>query len=114
METKTVEQPNTEAVKPPDRKRILWDDTDMRSVYANVFNAVPTQEEIIVVLGTNQTWHAAQKDIKVKLTDRLVLSPHAAKRLSALMSHVVADYESKFGPLDKEAPPPPAEASTVH
>ena len=48
----------------------------------------------------NQAWHAGQKEVKVQLTDRVVLSPFAAKRLSILLNNVLADYEKKFGTLE--------------
>jgi hypothetical protein len=80
--------------------KIVWDDSNMRSVYANVSNVAGGREEIVLLFGMNQSWHAAQKEVKVQLTDRVVLSPFAAKRLSLLLSAVVADYEKKFGKLE--------------
>ena len=83
--------------------KIVWDDSNMRSVYANVVNAAGTREEIVLLFGMNQAWHSGQKEVKVQLTDRVVLSPFAAKRLAVLLNNVVQDYEKKFGALDLEA-----------
>ena len=83
--------------------KIVWDDSNMRSVYANVVNAAGTREEIVLLFGMNQAWHSGQKEVKVQLTDRVVLSPFAAKRLVILLNNVVRDYEQKFGALDAEA-----------
>ena len=83
--------------------KIVWDDANMRSVYANVVNAAGTREEIVLLFGMNQAWHSGQKEVKVQLTDRVVLSPFAAKRLVLLLNNVVRDYEKKFGALDVEA-----------
>ena len=80
--------------------KIVWDDSNMRSVYANVSNVAGGREEIVLLFGMNQSWHAAQKEVKVQLTDRVVLSPFAAKRLSILLNNIVADYEKKFGKLE--------------
>ena len=80
--------------------KIVWDDSNMRSVYANVSNVAGGREEIVLLFGMNQAWHAGQKEVNVQLTDRVVLSPFAAKRLSLLLSAVVADYEKKFGQLE--------------
>jgi hypothetical protein len=80
--------------------RIVWDDSNMRSVYANVSNVAGGREEIVLLFGMNQAWHAGQKEVSVQLTDRVVLSPFAAKRLSILLNNVVADYEKKFGKLE--------------
>ena len=80
--------------------KIVWDDSNMRSVYANVSNVAGGREEIVLLFGMNQAWHAGQKEVNVQLTDRVVLSPFAAKRLSLLLNAVVADYEKKFGALE--------------
>lgn len=79
--------------------RIIWDDTNMRSVYANAANVAGGQEEIVLLFGLNQSWHSGQKDIKVALSDRVIMSPHAAKRLSILLSNVIQNYEKQFGKL---------------
>jgi len=38
------------------------------------------------------------------LTDRIVISPFAAKRLNMLLQAVVAEYEKRFGTLNVDAP----------
>ena len=84
----------------PNRLRVKWDDANMRSAYANVCNAVSTREEVVLLFGLNQTWHAGQKDVTVQLTDRIILSPHAAKRLQVLLTQLIKQHEDRFGPLD--------------
>jgi hypothetical protein len=84
--------------------RILWDDSNMRSVYANVSNVAGGREEIVLLFGMNEAWHAGQKEVKVQLTDRIVLSPFAAKRLSVVLNGVIQDYEKRYGVLDIGAP----------
>ena len=83
--------------------KIRWDDSNMRSVYANVCNVAGTREEIVVMFGMNQAWRADQKELTVQLADRIVLSPYAAKRLASLLNNVIKDYESRWGTLDIEA-----------
>lgn len=80
--------------------KIVWDDSKMRSAYANVANVAGGREEIVLLFGMNQAWHAGQKEVNVQLTDRIVPSPFAAKRLSILLNNVLADYEKKFGRLE--------------
>jgi len=87
--------------------RIVWDDSSMRSVYANVSNVAGTREEIVLLFGMNQAWHAGQKEVKVQLTDRIVLSPFAAKRFSILLNNVLQDYEKRYGALEVGAPQTP-------
>ncbi len=79
--------------------RIRWDDTNMKSSYANVCNVASTREEIVLLFGINQAWHSGQAEIPIQLTDRLILSPHVAKRLSILLDNVLKEYESRFGQL---------------
>ena len=83
--------------------KIHWDDTNMRSTYANVCNVASTREEVTLLFGTNQTWHTGQKELTVGLTDRIILNPYAAKRLSMLLNNVVNEYESRFGEIGLES-----------
>jgi len=78
--------------------KVKWDDTQMRTSYANVCNVAGTREEVALLFGTNQTGLNAQ-EVSVKLSDRVILSPYAAKRLAALLNNVVAEYEKRFGVL---------------
>ncbi len=84
--------------------KIVWDDSNMRSVYCNVSNVAGGREEIVLLFGMNQAWHSGQQQIKVDLSDRIVLSPFAAKRLSLLLNNVLGDYEKRYGTLDIGAP----------
>ena len=78
---------------------VKWDDANMRSSYANVCNVASTREEVVLLFGINQAWHAGQKEVTVQLTDRIILSPFAAKRLSVLLSNLLREHESRFGAL---------------
>ncbi|HKQ28557.1 MAG TPA: DUF3467 domain-containing protein, partial [Burkholderiales bacterium] len=93
MATKADEsaEPRGEAVK------IKWDDSKMNSSYANVCNVTSTREEVVLLFGMNQTWNRGQKEVTIQLTDRIVISPYSAKRLSMLLGGVVKDYENRFG-----------------
>jgi len=80
---------------------VKWDDSKMQTTYANVVNVSTTREEVSVFFGTNQTWNVPEdKEFDVLLTDRMMLNPYAAKRLSVLLGAVLSQYENRFGPLD--------------
>lgn len=79
--------------------KVHWDDSNMRSIYANVCNVAGTREEVVLLFGMNQAWHSGQSDVTIQLADRIVLSPFVAKRLSILINNVLKDYESKYGEL---------------
>lgn len=80
--------------------RIKWDDSGMKSSYANVCNVTSTREEVVMLFGINQAWNRGQKEVTIHLTDRIVVSPYAAKRLSLLLQGVVTEYEKRFGTLN--------------
>jgi hypothetical protein len=79
--------------------KINWDQTKMKTTYANVCNVSSTREEVSVLFGTNQTVNVEQNGITVELTDRIILNPYAAKRLANILTGVLQQYEAAFGPL---------------
>ncbi len=80
-------------------RSIKWNDNNMKSSYANVCNAASTREEVSLFFGTNQAWNPTESEVTVQLTDRIILSPFAAKRLSMLLENTLKEYESRFGEL---------------
>jgi hypothetical protein len=81
--------------------KIQWDTGKMRTSYANVAHASSTREEFTFLFGTNQSWNIGQDhELKVELSDRIILSPFVAKRLHQLLGGVLKEYESRFGALD--------------
>ena len=86
-----------------------WDDSQMASSYANVVNASSTREEVNLLFGTNQTWKSDEtREFKVKLMNRIVLSPFAAKRLWILLGSILKEYEARYGRLEVAATGKPA------
>jgi len=79
---------------------VNWDDSQMSTSYANVVNAVSSREEFTLFFGTNQTWNSKDSELNVKLSDRVILNPHAAKRLLTLLAAVMKEYESRFGAVN--------------
>ena len=87
----------------PAAPAVNWDDSSMRTTYANVVNAASTREEVTLFFGTNQTWNPGNsREFDVKLEERIVLNPHAAKRLFVLLGAVLAQYEKRFGEIRLE------------
>lgn len=82
--------------------RIIWDDSHIRSVYADVANVGSTREEISLLFGSSQAGQREGNQVTVKLTDRITLSPFAAKRFAIQLNNAIRDYESKFGYLDEK------------
>lgn len=78
---------------------IVWDDSNVNTSYANVCNVLGTREELTMLFGVNQAWHKGQKEVRVLVSDRIVLNPYAAKRLQRMLDKVLKEYENVFGEL---------------
>ena len=96
----------TETVTPPvaaDGPRpstVQWNDKNMATHFANVVNVQSTREQVDLFFGTNQTWNVADGPaVSVDLTNRIILTPFAAKRLLGVLSGVLREYEQRHGPL---------------
>ena len=97
------EGPATGAPRPAaTQQTIRWDDSNIKSSYANVCNVSSTREEVVLVFGTNQAWERGQTEVRVELSHRIILSPFAAKLLADLLANVMREYESRFGVLSVE------------
>lgn len=84
--------------------KVIWDDSQMSTTFANVVNGASTREEVTLFFGTNQSWNMGQgEDVRVQLSDRIILTPYAAKRLLVLLDAIVKSYEKVNGPLNIEA-----------
>jgi hypothetical protein len=79
--------------------RVNWDDSKMVTSFANVVNVLVTREELTLLFGMNQTWNmsAESKELTVQLSNRIVLTPYAAKRLLTLLTARMRDYEARVG-----------------
>jgi len=79
---------------------VQWDDSGMVSTYANVVNATSSREEVTLFFGTNRTWNVSKAEsVAINLSNRIILNPHAAKRLHMLLTAVLAEYERRFGKI---------------
>ena len=80
--------------------KVNWDDSKMVTTFANVVNVLATREELTLLFGMNQTWNMSQsKELTVHLSNRIVLTPYAAKRLLTLLTARMREYEARLGPL---------------
>jgi hypothetical protein len=84
--------------------KIRWNNSNMRSVYANVFNVTAVREEIVLLFGESQSLDKDERG--VRLTNRILLNPFTAKRLLILLENAVQKHESKYGPLESQSPAP--------
>jgi hypothetical protein len=81
---------------------IKWNTENLKSSYANFCNANSTREEVVLNFGVNKTWERGPKqELDIELNHRIVLSPFAAKRLSALLQQLMKEYETRYGTLSE-------------
>jgi hypothetical protein len=104
MPAKTVETPEQSQPQDASDANVLsavnWDDSKMATHFANVVNIQSTLEQVDLFFGTNQTWNApSDRRVKVELNNRIILSPHAAKRLWLALGGVLESYEARHGEL---------------
>ncbi|MBV1786445.1 DUF3467 domain-containing protein [Marinobacterium sp. D7] len=89
------EQQATQPVVP----KVKWNDSEMNSTYANVCNVMGTREEIMVLFGSNKNWQGNQEEVEVMLSQRILLTPYAAKRLQIMLDMGLKEYEKRFGEI---------------
>lgn len=92
--------PSPENSASPQENAVIWDDSKMTTHFANVVNIQSTQEQFDLFFGTNHTWSATTGQVKVELNGRVIMGPHAAKRLMLALSGVVNEYEKRYGELN--------------
>jgi hypothetical protein len=81
------------------RTRVHWDDSKMRSSYANIFNIATTREEVMLLFGTSRAWTQVTDELVVDLTERILLNPIGAKRLMTMLQRSIEEYERTYAPL---------------
>ena len=80
-------------------ERVKFDTSDLKSSYCNVCNGTSTREEVVINFGVNSTWDMTRDKIEVALQHRIVMSPHAAKRVRDMMVRLIDEHESRYGKL---------------
>ena len=91
--------------------RVRWDTSNLKSSYANVCNVTSTREEVVLNFGINQTWEQNNQEMLIELSNRLILSPFAAKRLALMLNNLITEIESRHGKLNIETAKPNFTAS---
>lgn len=80
--------------------KLKWDDSAMSTSYANVVNVSMTREECGLFFGTNlSSGIGAADSVTIKLSDRIIMTPHAAQRLLLLLGANLKAYEERYGRL---------------
>lgn len=83
-----------------EQPEVVWNDSNMKSLYVNATNVVGGREEIMMLLGLNQAWSMGQGKVNVDIAERVVMTPYTAKRLAIMLAATLKAYEAKFGAID--------------
>ena len=83
---------------------VVWNDSNMKSLYVNATNVVGGREEIMMLLGLNQAWNMEQSKVNVEIAERVVMTPYTAKRLAIMLGATLKAYEAKFSAIDIGVP----------
>lgn len=98
MASKAKSEP---AADTAERSGVEWIDRNMATQFANVVNVQGTREQIDLFFGTNKTWNVQDgAGVAVELSNRIILTPFAAKRLWTVLGGVLREYETRHGDLD--------------
>ena len=81
--------------------RLELDDSQVEAAYANLCFVSSTAEEIILDLALNKN-PLSDQNRRVRISQRVILSPYTAKRLAGLLSAAVQRHEATFGVLETD------------
>ena len=71
---------------------VVWNDSNMKSLYVNATNVVAGREEV--------AWKMNQEKVDVDLAERVVMTPFTAKRLAIMLGATLKAYEAKYGKIE--------------
>jgi len=78
----------------------------MRSVHANAWNVIVSPAEVALFFGMEGGYDAVAHELTVRLSDRILLNPHAAKRLAQGLRKALQEHEARYGAPATPAPRP--------
>lgn len=85
----------------PARTTISIDDSNVQAGYANFCRVSSTPEELILDLGLNPNPYA-QGEVRVPLSQRIIMNHYTAKRLLSALSMTIQRHEQTFGVLETD------------
>lgn len=98
------------ASKAAEEQRMRWTASNIVATYSNTFEISGAREEIVLSFGQDPAPERDEREHRISLTDRIMMSPFTAKQLVMLLNLAIQSYESSYGPLEAEPPRESAEA----
>ena len=88
----------TATPSPVREAELRWDHSKTVTGFANVVNIQSTREQVDLLFGISESAHTVTDGVlSIAVSNRMILSPFAAKRLSAALDSVLREYESRYG-----------------
>jgi hypothetical protein len=84
----------------PQQAQIPVDTTGLKTTYANVVGISANINEVYLTFGLNSDPYNPKPVEAVKLDNRVVMSPDAAKRLCLSLNATLGAYEQRFGVIE--------------
>ena len=104
-EKKAAEAPAAAAEAPAAdaqaQQTLIVDDSGISAGYANFCRVSSTPEELILDLGLNPNPYATG-EVKVPVTQRIIMNHFTAKRLLSALSMALQRHEQAFGVLETD------------
>jgi hypothetical protein len=83
--------------------QVMVDEKDLRLVYANAYRIHTAEQEAVIDFGFNMPNpnppKAGEKQVLLKISDRVVLSYVTTKRLAVSLDQLVKRFEKQFGEI---------------
>lgn len=80
--------------------QVAFNTSELKSSYCNVCNGSSTREEVVFNFGVNDNWDMGKERLEVSLQHRIVMSPHAAKRVRDMIIRLIDEHEARYGKLE--------------
>jgi hypothetical protein len=84
----------------PQQPQVKIDTADIKTSYANVVGIAANINEVYLTFGVNTDPYNPAPTEPVKLDNRVIMTPDAAKRLCLNLNATLAAYEQRFGVIE--------------
>ncbi|HEY1683210.1 MAG TPA: DUF3467 domain-containing protein [Tepidisphaeraceae bacterium] len=96
--------PSTETPAQPQGVQVFLDERELKTVYSNAYRMHTAAEEVVLDIGFNMPNPNPQNQgggaqVLFKVSERIIMSYPAAKRLSASLMQLIKRYEQQFGEI---------------
>lgn len=88
------------------QRSIRLDTSGLDTVYANFFAVAGSPDDVALYFGASSMLPGASEPM-VRLSQRVMMIPSAAKRLMLALQQTIKQHEERFGPIELPPMQPP-------